>query len=188
MLLLGHSGAGKTCLLMRYAKKAFSDTFITTIGVDFCVKYHEREGARRKVLWWDTAGQERFRSISAQYIRGADGVAVVLDLCDRASFEDARRWAADVRAAGGARLALLANKCDRPRDEWAVAPQEVEALAREFGVGARLTSARTGEGVDAALDALVDDVLAHPATQPAAPRPVQLASRTTTEDRCARCH
>lgn len=39
LLLLGHSGAGKTSLLMRYANNAFSQTFITTIGIDFKIKY-----------------------------------------------------------------------------------------------------------------------------------------------------
>ena len=31
-ILLGDSGVGKTCLLLRYANDSFSPTFITTIG------------------------------------------------------------------------------------------------------------------------------------------------------------
>jgi Ras-related protein Rab-1A len=71
MLLLGYSGAGKTCLLMRYAHKAFTETYITTIGIDYRVKYTTLDDKVYRVMWWDTAGQERFRSISASYIKGA---------------------------------------------------------------------------------------------------------------------
>lgn len=31
-------GVGKTCLLLRYANDSFSQTFITTIGIDFKIK------------------------------------------------------------------------------------------------------------------------------------------------------
>lgn len=33
-----HAGVGKTCLLLRYANDSFSQTFITTIGIDFKIK------------------------------------------------------------------------------------------------------------------------------------------------------
>lgn len=33
------AGVGKTCLLLRYANDSFSQTFITTIGIDFKIKH-----------------------------------------------------------------------------------------------------------------------------------------------------
>jgi len=38
LLMIGDSGVGKTCLLLRYASDSFSPTFITTIGIDFKIK------------------------------------------------------------------------------------------------------------------------------------------------------
>lgn len=38
LLMLGDTGVGKTCLLLRYAFDSFSPTFITTIGIDFKIK------------------------------------------------------------------------------------------------------------------------------------------------------
>lgn len=49
----------KTCLLLRYAYDSFSSTFITTIGIDFKIKYVDVGDKRVKLQVWDTAGQER---------------------------------------------------------------------------------------------------------------------------------
>lgn len=39
ILLIGNSGAGKSCMLMRYAENAFTNNFYNTIGVDFVFNY-----------------------------------------------------------------------------------------------------------------------------------------------------
>src|SRR5687768_3590367 len=44
----------KTCLLLRYAHDSFSPTFITTIGIDFKIKYVDIGGTRTKLQIWDT--------------------------------------------------------------------------------------------------------------------------------------
>ena len=35
LLLIGDSGVGKSCLLLRYSDDSFTSSFITTIGIDF---------------------------------------------------------------------------------------------------------------------------------------------------------
>jgi Ras-related protein Rab-1A len=37
MLLIGNSGVGKSCLLLRYAENSFNENFFNTIGVDFVI-------------------------------------------------------------------------------------------------------------------------------------------------------
>jgi len=46
LLMLGDTGVGKTCLLLRYSFDSFSPTFITTIGIDFKIKEVELDGLR----------------------------------------------------------------------------------------------------------------------------------------------
>lgn len=45
LLLIGTSGAGKSCMLMRYVDNNFTNNFYNTIGVDFVkiFKYYNRK-------------------------------------------------------------------------------------------------------------------------------------------------
>ena len=61
---------GKSCLLLRFADDAFTESYISTIGVDFRFRTVKVGDKTVKLQIWDTAGQERFRTItSAYYVR-----------------------------------------------------------------------------------------------------------------------
>uniref|UniRef100_A0A2C9VEB7 Uncharacterized protein n=1 Tax=Manihot esculenta TaxID=3983 RepID=A0A2C9VEB7_MANES len=70
LLLIGDSGVGKSCLLLRFSDGSFTTSFITTIGIDFKIRTIELDGKRIKLQIWDTAGQERFRTITTGRSRG----------------------------------------------------------------------------------------------------------------------
>lgn len=86
MLLIGDSGVGKSCCLLRFSEDSFTPSFITTIGIDFKIRTIELDGKRVKLQIWDTAGQERFRTITTAYYRGAMGILLVYDVTDERSF------------------------------------------------------------------------------------------------------
>ena len=135
LLMIGDSGVGKTCLLLRYANDSFSPTFITTIGIDFKIKNVEVDGKRIKLQIWDTAGQERFRTITTSYFRGAQGILLVYDVTDRRSFESIRNWISQIQQHADVHVnkILVGNKCDM-LDEKVVSTEEGQKLAKEFGV------------------------------------------------------
>jgi Ras-related protein Rab-1A len=92
MVLVGDSGVGKSCLLLRFADDTFSESYISTIGVDFRFKTLTVDGKIVKLQIWDTAGQERFRTITSAYYRGADGVMLVFDKTSRDTFDHIPDW------------------------------------------------------------------------------------------------
>lgn len=99
LLLIGDSGVGKSCCLLRFSEDSFTPSFITTIGIDFKIRTIELDGKRVKLQIWDTAGQERFRTITTAYYRGAMGILLVYDVTDERSFNSASASAPNPRSA-----------------------------------------------------------------------------------------
>ncbi|KAJ3215920.1 Ras- protein Rab-1A [Clydaea vesicula] len=107
LLLIGDSGVGKSCLLLRFADDTYTESYISTIGVDFVSK-------TVKLQIWDTAGQERFRTITSSYYRGAHGIIVVYDVTDQETFNNVKQWLQEIDryANEGVNKLLVGNKSD----------------------------------------------------------------------------
>merc|ERR1711896_11775 len=119
LLLIGDSGVGKSCLLLRFADDTYTETYISTIGVDFKIRTVEMEGKVIKLQIWDTAGQERFRTITTSYFRGAQGILLVYDVTDRGSFNSIRNWVGQIQQHADVHVnkILIGNKCDMTDDK-----------------------------------------------------------------------
>lgn len=76
-VLLGNSGAGKTCTVQRMIYNTFNANTSMTIGAAFSLYMIE---PNIKIELWDTAGQERFHSLLPMYARGAELVIIVIDI------------------------------------------------------------------------------------------------------------
>jgi len=73
IVVLGSQGVGKTSLVHRFVKNAFTPPLTqSTIGASFLTKrvVDIDTSTVVRLQIWDTAGQERFRSISKLYYRG----------------------------------------------------------------------------------------------------------------------
>lgn len=165
LLLIGGSGVGKTCLLQRYVNNSFSPTLIsTTRGIDFKIKTVCLDGKVVKLQIWDTAGQEltltRFRPITTAYFRGAQGILLVYDVCDRGSFESIAKWIEQImqHADINAVKILIGNKCDADPSKIQVSKVEGQALADQNNLKFLITSAENDISVTEAFELVARDV------------------------------
>lgn len=194
LLLIGDSGVGKSCLLLRFADDTFSESFISTIGVDFKIRTVELDGRTIKLQIWDTAGQERFKTIVASYYRGAHGIIVVYDITEEDSFKNVKNWLNEISACASenVNILLVGNKCDLT-EKRAVSFEEGKTFAEKRSITFLETSAKNTVNVEQAFLTLAAEIKArqskavptssarHPAN------PVTLTSKPVTGKKSTSC-
>jgi len=167
LLLIGDSGVGKSCLLLRFADDAFTDNFISTIGVDFKIKTIEVEGKRVKLQIWDTAGQERFQTITTSYYRGAHGLIIVFDVTNSSSFDNVKKWLDDVERHASHSIVklLVGNKCDL-ESKRTVDYHTAKERADRMNMPYIETSAKDSTNVHQAFEKLASNVMKYGTATP----------------------
>jgi len=170
LLLIGDSGVGKSCLLLRFSDDSFTPSFITTIGIDFKIRTIELDGKKIKLQIWDTAGQERFRTITTAYYRGAMGILLVYDVTDEKSFNNIRTWIRNIdqHASEQVNKMLLGNKCDIV-EKKTIDTEKGKALAEEYGIKFLETSAKNSINVEEAFITLAKDIMKRLTQDPTRP-------------------
>ena len=184
LVLIGDSGVGKSCLLLRFAVSyleclgfsrflqnsnlqtqswkddAFTESYISTIGVDFRFRTVKIENKTVKLQIWDTAGQERFRTITSAYYRGADGIIMVFDVTSTESFDHVNDWLKEVNryAAEGTVKLLVGNKSDRAADR-VVSEDQAKEFADELGIPFIETSAKSSKNVEEAFLTMAGELI-----------------------------
>ena len=159
LLIIGESGVGKTCLLLRFTDDSFTANHLTTIGIDFKIKIINLENKLIKLQIWDTAGQERFRTITKTYYKGAHGIILTYDVTDANSFKNIRNWIKQIEANAQTNVCkvLVGNKCDKP--DRTVTEEEGKKLAEDFGMILFETSAKTNKKINEIFKYLTTEIL-----------------------------
>jgi len=168
LLLIGDSGVGKSCLLLRFADDSYTESYISTIGVDFKIRTIQLDGKTIKLQIWDTAGQERFRTITSSYYRGAHGIIVVYDVTESESFNNIKQWLHEIDryACEGVNRLLVGNKSDlttKRQVELSVAKEFADSL----GVPFLETSAKSATNVEQAFMTMASEIKNRMAAAPA---------------------
>ena len=160
LLLLGDSGVGKTCVLLRYVDDTFKELYFTTIGIDFAIKKLSFNKKRLKVQIWDTGGQERFREITTSYFRGTDAIILLYDVTNRRSFDSIRNWISLIQTHGDVNVfkILIGNKCDL-NDRRSISWDEGNDLAKEFEMNFFEVSGKTNYNITKAFSNIFDNVM-----------------------------
>jgi len=147
ILVCGASGVGKSSLLLKYCDDQFSESYISTIGVDFKIKQIEVNNKICKLQIWDTAGQERFATIVSSYFRGAHGIILVYDIHDQQSFGELKNWLDNINhyAPQNIPIMLVGNKSDLQRN---VQIEDARNFAKSHGMEYCEISAKNGENLN----------------------------------------
>ncbi|KAK0182498.1 hypothetical protein PV327_000634 [Microctonus hyperodae] len=161
LLLIGDSGVGKSCLLLRFADDTYTESYISTIGVDFKIRTIDLDGKTIKLQIWDTAGQERFRTITSSYYRGAHGIIIVYDCTDQDSFNDVKQWLEEIDryASDNVNKLLVGNKCDLIAKK-VVEYEAAKEYAEQLGIPFLETSAKNAMNVEQAFMTMAAEIKA----------------------------
>lgn len=156
--LIGSFGVGKTSLVKRFVSSIYDDRYLTTVGVRVDRREMRAGGEDVTLVLWDLAGEDNFTGLSMKHLRGMAGYILVLDGTRHDSYVSALRLRGEVAAAHPeACFVLLANKSDL-RQDWEIPPSELEGLAQQ-GWSVHSTSAKTGDGVEAAFEHLAGELV-----------------------------
>lgn len=157
--VVGEFAVGKTSTVERFVNQQFSGKYLTTVGVKIDTKEVDlpRHGVTQKLVLWDVAGTSRFGSLEFNYLRGAAGVIYVADGTRSETIDVARNLRKSIEEKYGALpFVFLINKCDLTRD-WECSTDQIDRLKADIG-NVFITSAKTGETVEEALQVLASDI------------------------------
>ncbi|XP_042753636.1 ras-related protein RABD2a isoform X2 [Lactuca sativa] len=143
LLLIGDSGVGKSCLLLRFADDSYLDSYISTIGVDFKIRTVDQDG----------------KTIKLQII--------VYDVTDLESFNNVKQWLSEIDryASENVNKLLVGNKCDLAESR-AVSFDTAKEFADGIGIPFMETSAKDATNVEQAFMAMSADIKNRMASQP----------------------
>ena len=162
VITLGNSEVGKSSFIIKYIDNSFTLYYTATLGIDFKQKKIKlKDGRDVRLRIFDTAGQERYKSVSASFIKKADGVILIYDIGDLESFEAVDNWIKSIREIGKDNLPiiLVGNKCDLPDDKRMISLKEGQDKADEFNIPFYETSCKEGINIKEVFEKLVDDIM-----------------------------
>ncbi len=165
VLLLGDGAVGKTSMIRRFVVDKFSDDYITTIGTKVTKKDLRIEAPGKVTdvtfMIWDVLGQKGYKNIQESSFQGAKGALLVYDVSRVDTLRSAKEYwiphLLDITKA--IPIVLVGNKIDLSKDR-AGARMDLEDAMEELRVNGFLSSAKTGESVEASFVCLAKHVIA----------------------------
>ncbi len=158
--MLGIFAVGKTSLTRRFISGIFDDTYLSTIGVKVSQKLlapietTPGEFVQYNFLIWDIEGFEKSSQQLHSYLTGATGALLIADLTRPETIQSVPDMLATLsKAAPDARPVLIGNKADLISADSETS-QKLKKMAKKLDLPLFLTSAKTGENVEASFNKL----------------------------------
>ena len=161
LIVLGNTSVGKSSFILKYIEDKFVLNYIATLGIDFKQKKLKlKNGQEVRLRIYDTAGQERFKSVAVSFIKKAEGVILIYDIGNKATFESLEEWIKNIKESGKENLPiiLVGNKCDLPPEKRQVELIEGKDKAEEFNIPFFETSCKEGINIKEVFEKIVEDI------------------------------
>ena len=160
--VIGDGGVGKTSLIKKYTKGSFKKEYIKTLGAQFS-KYDEKiEGSAVKLFFWDIAGQAEFSFMRPTFYKGSKAAIIVFSHAPdelEKSFDHIFDWHEDIKKyCGNIPIILFGNKIDLINEKTLDDTEAEKLVNKRNFLGYYKTSAKTGNGVYEAFQAIIRDL------------------------------
>lgn len=168
--LVGDFSVGKTSLIRQFVDRQFSDQYLTTVGVKISRKLVSLSSQTHKLseikqqlqlIVWDIEGSTKFKSIVPNYLQGAKGAVIVGDVTRQSTIQNLQAHIHLFNSVNPKSVLVIAlNKVDLIKH---TEQEEIlNYLSQKLSINKeliKLTSARTGEGVDEVFHNLTHQIL-----------------------------
>ncbi len=162
LIILGDGGVGKTTLANHYIKRKFDPDIKMTKGIDFQSKEFRVNGDIWRLVLWDMAGQDHFQFLIDDFIKGAVGAMILVDLTRFSTFIKIKKWIELLDTNGRIPILIVGNKLDIIKSEESIISYDtfVSDLKEQFTniFDSIKISSKTGENIDSAFQLLVDAI------------------------------
>ena len=166
--LVGEKAVGKTSLVRRFVMNMFDEQYVTTIGTRVSKKEVHismpdlAPSAQVDLMIWDIMGEKGFHELLKDaYFYGANGILAVADLTRRRTLDDLDDWIDGVEhVVGKVPILIVVNKADLTSGAQ-FQERDVAQFAKAYGSEFILTSAKSGDQVEAAFVRLATFVVEH---------------------------
>ena len=163
IIIVGDPNVGKTSTVMAYSDRAFSRSYISTVGVNVTQKFVRYKKSNVQLILWDLAGQIKYQKTRYECYQGSSGALVVYDITSRITFENIQKWYNDLKSNATEpdklQIILCGNKKDL-EDQRQISPEEGMDLADQYNIDFLETSALTGENINEAFKKLIETLIA----------------------------
>ena len=163
--IIGDSSVGKTNVLFKFIEGQFSPLHVATIGFDYKSKIITLPSSKKKVKLqiWDTAGQEKYMSMNKSLFQRVQGIILMYDITNRATFERLQIWLNLIKQmTNEIPIILVGNKLDLEDNEEhgrIVEYNEGDDFANENDIEFFEVSAKNGDNIENVFISIAQKVL-----------------------------
>ena len=168
ILVVGHTGTGKTSFVARWTKDEFKEKYQATIVSEFGFKIHESNGNLYRIQLWDIGGQDKSPAMAKIFSKDSHGCVIISDSTNLKTLEDTLNWqklvSDETRFLDGGKLPfiLVQNKVDliENREEFEKIENETKNIC-QFNNFEKyfMTSVKQNVNVEEAMAFLIEKIV-----------------------------